>query len=87
MATMTATEFAKNMKGTLDRLEFGGEEIIITRNKRQIARILPGSHHMTALEAMADLYRTLPPGAAEGWLEESRMDNSVVQEMTDPWDS
>jgi hypothetical protein len=27
---------------------------------------------MTALEAMADLYRTLPEDAAEGWLEESR---------------
>lgn len=87
MATMTATEFAKNMKGTLDRLEFGGEEIIITRNKRQIARILPGSHHMTAIEAMADLYQTLPPDAADGWLEESRMGERVAEETSDPWDS
>jgi antitoxin (DNA-binding transcriptional repressor) of toxin-antitoxin stability system len=87
MATMTATDFAKNIKGTLDRLEFGGEEIIITRNKRQIARILPGSHYMTALEAMADLYRILPCDAADGWLEESRMPEKVAREMSDPWDS
>ncbi len=32
MGMMTATEFAKNIKKTLDRLEFGGEEIIVTRN-------------------------------------------------------
>ena len=56
MGIMTATEFAKNIKKTLDRLEFGGEEIIITRNNHKIARVIPGAAHMTALEAMADLY-------------------------------
>ena len=64
MGTMTATEFAKNIKKTLDRLEFGGEEIIVIRNNHKIARLMPGSHHLTALEAMADLYQTLPSDAA-----------------------
>ena len=50
MGIMTATEFAKNIKKTLDRLEFGGEEIVITRNNNKIARLIPGSAHMTALE-------------------------------------
>jgi len=61
--------------------------IIITRNKRQIARILPGSHHMTAIEAMGDLYRTFPMDAADGWLEESRMAEKVAGEISDPWGS
>lgn len=29
MATITITEFTKNLKKVLDRVEFGGEEIII----------------------------------------------------------
>jgi len=87
MGTMTATEFAKNIKKTLDRLEFSGEEIIIIRNKQQIARLIPGSHHLTALEAMADLYQTLPPDAAKEWGKESRINGTLSEEMRDPWDS
>lgn len=87
MGTMTATEFAKNIKKTLDRLEFGGEEIIVIRNNHKIARLIPGSHHMTALEAMADLYHTLPPDAAEDWAKESRMHGKLSEEIRDPWDS
>ena len=69
MATITVTEFAKNLKKVLDRVEFGGEEIIIVRSNHKIARLIPGSPHMTALEAMADLHRTIPPGAARDWLD------------------
>jgi antitoxin (DNA-binding transcriptional repressor) of toxin-antitoxin stability system len=87
MGMMTATEFAKNIKKTLDRLEFGGEEIIVTRNNQAIARIIPGSHHMTALEAMADIYQTLPPDAAKDWLKESRLRGKLSEEIRDPWDS
>ena len=87
MSIMTATEFAKNIKKTLDRLEFAGEEIIIIRNNHKIARLIPGSPHMTALEAMADLYQTLPPEAAEGWLEESRIPGRLKDELRDSWDS
>ncbi|MEA3436499.1 MAG: type II toxin-antitoxin system Phd/YefM family antitoxin [Thermodesulfobacteriota bacterium] len=84
---MTATEFAKNIKKTLDRVEFGGEEIIILRNNHKIARIIPGSPHMTALEAMADLYQTLPPDAAEDWIDDSRIPTKLFEELRDPWDS
>ena len=87
MGIMTATEFAKNIKKTLDRLEFGGEEIIIIRNNHKIARLIPGSHHLTALEAMADLYQTLPSDAAMDWEKESRMNRKLSEEMRDPWDS
>jgi len=87
MAIMTTTEFAKNIKKTLDRLEFGGEEIILVRNKNKIARIIPGSPHLTAIEALGDIYRTLAPGAARDWLEESRMEGKVAAELRDPWAS
>jgi hypothetical protein len=42
---------------------------------------------MTALEAMADIYRTLPPDAAEGWIEESRLSPHLSNEIRNPWDS
>lgn len=87
MGIITATEFAKNIKKTLDRLEFFGEEIIILRNNHKIARLIPGSAHMTALEAMADLYQTLPPEAGQDWLEDSRMPVKLSDELRDPWDS
>ena len=86
MGIMTATEFAKNLKRALDRVEFGGEEIIIVRNNHKIARLIPGPPHMTALEAMADLYRTLPQDAAKDWLDESRMPATLSEELRDPWD-
>jgi antitoxin (DNA-binding transcriptional repressor) of toxin-antitoxin stability system len=87
MTTMTATEFAKNIKKTLDRLEFGREEIILIRNNHKIARIIPGSPHLTAIEAMADIFGTLAPDAAEGWLKESRLEGKVAEEVRDPWAS
>jgi len=87
MAIMTATELARNLKKALDRVEFGGEEILVVRNNQKIARLLPGPANMTALEAMADLYRTLPEDAATGWLEESRMPEKLAEEMEDPWAS
>jgi antitoxin (DNA-binding transcriptional repressor) of toxin-antitoxin stability system len=87
MSIITATEFAKNIKKTLDRLEFAGEEILIIRNNNKIARLIPGSAHLTALEAMADLYQTLTPEAGQSWLEDSRMPAHLSDELRDPWDS
>jgi len=90
MRTITATELARNLRQVLDSLVAESEEIIIERNRRQIGRLLPGPGHMTAMEALADLYRTLPEEAAAGWLEDSRggvMDQPLAAEVRDPWDS
>lgn len=87
MVTVTEAELSENIGKILDRVELGREEIIVVRNNRPIARIVPGAAHMTALEAMADLYRTLEPEAAEGWLEESRINGTLSEEIRDPWDS
>lgn len=73
MKTMTVTEFSRNLKSVFDRIEYQGEEIVLIRNQHPIARIVPGGMHMNALEAMGDLYQTLPEDAASHWLEDSRM--------------
>ena len=86
MVEMTVTEFAKKLRAVFDRIEHKGEEVVLIRNKHRIARIIPGSPHLTAIEAMGDLYRTLPEDAAEGWLEESRASAKVSEESRNPWE-
>jgi antitoxin (DNA-binding transcriptional repressor) of toxin-antitoxin stability system len=86
MVEMTVTEFARKLRAVFDRIEHKGEEIVLMRNKHRIARIVPGSPHLTAIEAMGDLYRTLPEDAAEGWLEESRATTKVSEEWRNPWE-
>jgi antitoxin (DNA-binding transcriptional repressor) of toxin-antitoxin stability system len=85
MTKITASELARNLSKVLDRLEFGGEEIIILRNDHPIARLIPGSAFRTALEAMADLHRTLTDEAAKGWVAESRLPGTIDAEARDPW--
>jgi len=72
MKTITATDLARNLRRVLDRLAIEGEEIVVERNHEQVARLLPGPARQTALEAMADLYRTLPEDAAATWEADSR---------------
>jgi antitoxin (DNA-binding transcriptional repressor) of toxin-antitoxin stability system len=89
--TITATELARNLRRVLDRLAIDGEDVIIERNREQVARLVPGPARQTALEAMADLYRTLPEDAAATWEADSRrgrwkgsrLDNGV----RNPWPS
>jgi len=64
MVEMTVTEFVRNLITIFDR----------------IARIVPGSAHLTAIEAMGDLYQTLPEDAARGWLAESRTNGTLENE-------
>jgi hypothetical protein len=85
MIEMTVTEFVRRLKSIFDRIEYKGEEVILVRNKHRIARIIPGSAHLTAIEAMGDLYRTLPEDAAKGWLADSRLEGIIDREVRDPW--
>ena len=91
MKTITATELARNLRRVLDRLVIEGEEIVIERNREQVARLLPGPARQTALEAMADLYRTLPEDAAATWEADSRKGRwkgtRLDKGVRDPWAS
>ena len=91
MKTITATHLARNLRRVLDRLVIEGEEIVIERNREQVARLLPGPARQTALEAMADLYRTLPEDAAATWEADSRKGrwrgSRLDKGIRDPWAS
>ncbi len=64
--------------------------MIIERNNRQVAKLIGGPPQQTALEAMADLYRTIPPGASESW-EQDGVDaiggEFLYGGVRDPWAS
>jgi prevent-host-death family protein len=87
MITITATELVRNFRKFLDNVEHKGEEIVIVRNHQEIARLVPGPTHQTALEALADLYRTLPEDAAAEWLIDSKRAGvtTLDDELKDPW--
>jgi antitoxin (DNA-binding transcriptional repressor) of toxin-antitoxin stability system len=88
MQTITATELARNLRQVLDRLAVEQSEIVIERNHQPVGRLLPGAGRMTALEAMADLYQTLPETAGRDWLSDSRatdLVDVVSEEVRDPW--
>jgi antitoxin (DNA-binding transcriptional repressor) of toxin-antitoxin stability system len=86
MKIVTATELARKFKEMFDLVEFHGEELTVVRNNHQVARIVPGPATMTALEAMSDLFRTLPDDAGAGWLEDIRENGKgISQKVRDPW--
>ncbi len=85
MTTVTATELARNFRVMFDKVEFKKEELIVMRNNHEVARIIPGPFQMTALEAMSDLYRTIPEEAAESWLKDSQIPSTLKKETRDPW--
>ena len=91
MKIITATNLARNLRRVLDRLAIEGEEVVIERNRQQIARLVPGPARQTALEAMSDLYRTLPDDAAAAWEADSRKGrwkgSRLDKGFRDPWAS
>jgi PHD/YefM family antitoxin component YafN of YafNO toxin-antitoxin module len=64
MKTLSVTEVARNFRAVLDSVERDQEEIVLVRNRRQIARLVPEAPRQDALEVFGDLYRTLDDGAA-----------------------
>jgi len=84
MKTMTATALARNLSKVLDQLARGGEEIVIERNQRVLGRLVPGPAQQTALEALSDIYRTLPESAARTWEADARR-GRWSEAVRDPW--
>lgn len=88
MQKISATELARNLRAVLDRVRESGESYIVERGGQPVVQVSPTPGEQSAEQAMADLYRTLPPEAAEGWLEDARRGSSLLDdEARNPWDS
>src|SRR5882672_2734615 len=65
MKILTVTEAARNFSRVLDEVEREQEEIVLVRNHRQIARLVPEPTAQNALEVLGDLYCTLDEQTAD----------------------
>ena len=91
MKTLTVTEVARNFSAVMSQVEADQEEVVLTRNNRAIARLVPEPPSMNALEVLGDLYRTLDDetadALAEGVSVSRRGKRGTLKELRDPWAS
>ena len=89
MKTPSVTEVARNFSAVLDGVEREQEEIVLVRNRRQIARLVPEPPARNALEVPGDLYRTLDEGTANALAAAIRGTKKgrrgTLGELRDPW--
>jgi len=91
MKTLTVTEVARNFSAVLDDVERDQKEVLLVRNHRRIARLVPEPPAQTALEVLGDLYRTLDDDTADALsaaVHRSRKGvRQTLQSLRNPWDS
>ena len=89
MKTLSVTEVARNFSAVLDDVEREQEEVVLVRNRRQIARLIPEPPALTALEVLGDLYRTLDEGTANALTAAlggaRKVRRGTLDELRDPW--
>jgi prevent-host-death family protein len=59
MKTLSVTEVARNFRAVIDSVEHDQQEIVLVRNRRPVARLVPEAPCQIALEVFGDLYRAL----------------------------
>jgi antitoxin (DNA-binding transcriptional repressor) of toxin-antitoxin stability system len=86
---LSVTDVARNFSAVLDALERDQEEIVLVRNQRHIARLIPEAPHQDALNVFGDLYRTLDDETADALAAaialQRRSRRGRVAELRDPW--
>ncbi|MCK6501383.1 MAG: type II toxin-antitoxin system Phd/YefM family antitoxin [Nitrospira sp.] len=89
MKTLSVTEVARNFSTVIDRVEHRQEEILLVRNRRRVARLVPEPPHQTALEVFGDLYRTLDEQTAAALTAQvsaaRKRRRGRLSELTNPW--
>jgi antitoxin (DNA-binding transcriptional repressor) of toxin-antitoxin stability system len=91
MKILNVTEVARNFSSVLDKVEKDQEEVVLVRNHRQIARLVPEPPAQDALSVLGDLHRTLDDETADelaahvAKLRKSK--HGKLAELRDPWGS
>ena len=90
MKTLSVTEVARNFSAVLDAVERDQEEIVLVRNQRPIARLVPEAPRQDALAVFGDLYRTLDDKTADALsaalTSQRKRTRGRVSELRQPWD-
>lgn len=89
MKTLSVTEVARNFSAVLDALERDQEEVVLVRNQRQVARLVPEAPQQDALSVFGDLYRTLDHETADALsaalASRRKRRRGRVSELRNPW--
>jgi antitoxin (DNA-binding transcriptional repressor) of toxin-antitoxin stability system len=89
MKTLSVTEVARNFRRVLDSVEEEQEEILLVRNRRPIARLVPEAPCQNALEVFGDLFRTMDDRTAEALsavVSSARRDRrGRLSQLRNPW--
>ena len=91
MKRLTVTEVARNFSAVMDGVEARQEEIVLMRNNKPIARLVPEPPAQNALEVLGDLYRTLDDETADALAEAiksgRKLKRGTLKELRNPWAS
>lgn len=91
MKTMTVTEVSRNFRSVMNGIEAGQEEVVLIRNHKPIARLVPEPAEQNALEVLGDLYRTLDDATAESLAmavsDAKKSKAGTLKELRNPWAS
>ena len=89
MKPRSVTDVARNFSAVRDALERDQEEVVLVRNQRPIARLVPEASRQDALSVFGDLYRTLDDKTAEALsaaiASQRKGRRGHVSELRDPW--
>ena len=91
MKTLNVTEVARNFSAVMDEVEAGQEEILLMRNRKPIARLVPEPAAQTALEVFGDLFRKLDEATADALCDaiatSRKSGRGTARELRNPWGS
>jgi prevent-host-death family protein len=91
MKTLTVTEVARNFSAVMDGVETEQEEVVLMRNNKPIARLVPEPQAQNALDVLGDLYRTLDDDTADALIKAMKSDGKAkrgtLNELRNPWAS
>jgi antitoxin (DNA-binding transcriptional repressor) of toxin-antitoxin stability system len=89
MKTLSVTEVARHFSEIIDSVEKKQEEIVLVRNRKKVARLVPETAPQNALEVFGDLYRTLDDETAEALLSAlsaaRKQRSGCLSELRNPW--
>jgi antitoxin (DNA-binding transcriptional repressor) of toxin-antitoxin stability system len=89
MKKLTVTEVARNFSAIIDKVEAEQEDVILIRNQKAVARLVPEPPAQNALEVLGDLYRTLDDGTADALAKAiasaRKGRRGSLRELRNPW--
>lgn len=65
MKRLSVTDVARNFRAVLDAVEQDQEEIVLVRDQRRVARLVPEDPRQDALEVFGDLCSTIDGDTAD----------------------